>query len=139
MANPLLTKHEQLEVLVTSLKGNDVKNASTVGKLLSPMIKDASHLYERLHQLKVRACVNIIFKFDTSREETNGDAKEVGVDKEKTKGDAKELVGDKDVGTECEYEISVLCEHGHPYLDDKVYEATRQGRIFDSTFLKGKN
>jgi len=137
MANQVLTYGEQVEVWVKSVKGKDVRNVGTLGQLLSPMINDASPIYGRLHQLKVGASVNIIFKFVMSKEESNGDAEQVGGDKEKTTGDAEQVGGDKVVITECEYEISVLCEHRHPYLNDRIYIKT--GQIIDSTFLKGKN
>jgi hypothetical protein len=145
MALPLINQVEQLEVLVTSLKGKDVREVGTLGKLLTPMIDDASEIYERLHQLKLGDRVIINFKFVTSNEETNGNAEEVGGDKdggtesskEETNGDTEEVGGDKDGGTECEYVISVLCQHVHPYLDHKIYIASRGN--MDSTFLKGKN
>ena len=116
----------------------------TVGQLVSPMIDDASDTYERLYQVKVGESVNIVFKFTTSEERTEGVSEDImggkevatSTSEERTEGVSEDIKGGKEVARAQEDEkISVLCQHEHPYLDKNVWLATK-GRM-DSTILKG--
>jgi hypothetical protein len=101
---------ETVEVLVRGIKEGKV---TTIMQFLSPMIIGASSLYETLYKVKEGDSIKIIFKFSASPEDTSqGEG-------------AKELEG----------EVSVVCRHEHPFLDKKVWLATK-GRM-ESTYLKG--
>jgi hypothetical protein len=104
MATPTVPNVEELEVVVV-------------------MFMDASDTYEWLYQVEVGESVNIVFKFTTSEE--------------RTEGMSEVILGGKEVARAQEEErIYVLCQHEHPYLDKNVWLATK-GRT-DSTILKGK-
>jgi len=106
MSTPLSTDVEELEVAV-SLKGKDVEKVRTVGKLLSPMIDDASHIYERLYQLKEGATVTIIFKLTDSQDKIKGEEVRREMEGVVT---GKEVVKDNSEGEEVRTEEVVIQE-----------------------------
>ena len=69
---------EEFEVLVRSMKG---KKIGTILQLISPMIHDASQIYENLYKVKEGDTVKIVFKFDEDISQGEGSEKEGGARK----------------------------------------------------------
>ena len=126
MSTPRSTGAKEIEAEV-SLKGKDGENVSTVRRLVSAMIEDASHIYGKLYQVKEGATVTVIFKLAVSRDKSKG---------EEVRTKMEDGVIGEEVRTEKEGVITVLCKHEHPFLNTDVWMQTK--RVMDSTFLKGK-
>jgi hypothetical protein len=103
---------QKVEVLVRGVVTE--AKVTTILHLLLPMINNASAFDETLYKVKEGDRIKNLFKFEAS--ENLSQAK---------KG-SKEMEG----------EVSVVCVHEHPFLDRKVWLATKAR--MESTYLKRK-
>ena len=110
-------QEDEINEVVVMVRGAEKKKITTIMKLVSPMIDGASSIYERLYELKEEEKIKIVFRFISPVDADQGERNESG----------KYLEG----------EISVVCQHQHPYLDKEVWLDTKG--VMETTYLKGKH
>jgi hypothetical protein len=110
-------QEDEINEVVVMVRGAEKKKITTIMKLVSPMIDGASSIYERLYELKEEEKIKIVFRFISSVDVDQGEG--------------------NDTGKYLEDEISVVCQHQHPYLDKQVWLDTKG--VMEMTYLKGKH
>jgi hypothetical protein len=104
---------DEMKEVQVWVRGVEQSKVTTIVKIVSIMIEEATYMYETLYDLNVDESIKMVFKFGPSLDKT------------------------KEGGTVMEGEIKIVCKHEHPYLPKKVWLATKTH--METTVLNGMN
>lgn len=104
---------EEMKEVEVWVRGVEQSTVTTIVKIVSIMIEEATSVYETLYDLNVDESIKMVFKFGPSLDKMKGG------------------------GTVIEGEIKIVCKHEHPYLPKKVWLATKTH--METTILNGTN